>query len=91
MAAPAAARLEVQPSLLGTLALGSFEVPYVDLASQDLVHTRLAVGDDEYAFQRSYPIKGHSAVMPAYVAEALAEGRRVLVAERQERYYVYLA
>ena len=53
--------------------------------------TRLRVGETEYTYDRSYPIKGHSAVMPGAIAELQAQGRQVLVAERSDRYYVYLA
>ncbi len=91
MTAEAPTHLEVDPSLVGGLDLGTIEVPYVNLESQPGVHTRLLVGETAYTYDRSYPIKGHSAVMPGAVAELVAEGRQVLVAERGERYYVYLA
>jgi hypothetical protein len=86
-----AVQLEIDPSLIGTLELAGFEVPYVDLEDELFVHTRLRVGDTEYTYERSYPIKGHSAVMPGAIAELQAQGRRVLVAERNERYLVYVA
>ena len=83
--------LEIDPSLVGTLELAGFDVPYVNLEAQPFVHTRLLVGGTEYTYDRTYPIKGHSAVMPGDVAELQEQGRQVLVAERNERYYVYLA
>ncbi len=86
-----AAPLQIVPSLIGTLELDGFEVPYVNLRDQPFVHTCLRVGETEYKYDHSYPTKGHSAVMPGAVADLLAEGRRVLVAERSERLYVYLA
>ena len=86
-----AVQVEIHPSLIGTLELAGFEVPYVDLENELFVHTRLRVGDTEYTYERSYPIKGHSAVMPGAIAELQAQGRRVLVAERNERYLVYVA
>lgn len=89
MATAAPTHLDVDPSLIGELDLGEFEVPLIDLEREPLIHAHLRAGDSEYVYQRSYPIKGHSAVMPAYVAELLQNGRRVLVAERDERYYVY--
>ncbi len=91
MVAQEATPLQIGPSLIGTLELEGFEVPYVNLADQPFVHTRLRVGETEYTYDRSYPIKGHSAVMPSAVAELLAEGRQVLAVERSERYYLYLA
>ncbi len=90
MTTEAPTHLDVDPSLVGALDLGTLRVPYVDLETAPFVHTRLLVGETEYVYDRSYPIKGHSAIMPGEVAELLAEGRQVLVAERSERYYVYL-
>jgi len=86
-----AAPLEIDPAEVGDLELDRFEVPYVDLEGAPLMHSRLIVGDTEYVYLRSFPIKGHSAVMPAAVAALVAEGRRVLVAERTDRYYVFVA
>jgi hypothetical protein len=91
MAAQEPPALQIEPSSLGTLELDTFTVPYANLADRPFVHTRLRLGEVEYAYDRSYPIFGHSAVMPAAVAELLAEGRNVLVVERNKRYYVYLA
>ena len=91
MVAQEVTHLEVDPSLMGTLELTGFEVPYVDLEDEPFVHTRLRVGGTEYAYDRSFPITGHSAVMPGAIAELQAQGRRVLVAERNERYLVYVA
>jgi len=89
MSTEAPAHLEIDPSRIGELDLGAVKVPLVDLEDEPLVHTHLRAADTEYVYQRSYPIRGHSAVMPAYVAELLQQGRRVLVGERDERYYVY--
>lgn len=83
--------IEIDPSIVGALELDTFHVPYVYLGDQPSVHSRLRVGETEYAYERSYPVRGHSAVMPAAMADLLAEGREVLVAERNERLYVYLA
>ena len=91
MAIQEAMHLDIDPSRIGRLQLEGFEVPYVHLEGEPLVHSRLRVGETEYVYDRSYPIKGHSAVMPGPIGDLLAEGRQVLVAERHERYYVYLA
>ncbi len=91
MAAPKPTPLEIDSELLGTLELDTFKVPYANLADRPFAHTRVRVGQIEYTYDRSYPVYGHSAVMPAAVAELLAEGRKVLVVERNKRYYVYLA
>ena len=91
MATPEAEPLQLDPSLIGALELDTFQVPYVHLEDQPLVHAHLRAGETEYKYDRSYPVKGHSAVMPAAIAELQAEGRQVLVAERNERYYLYVA
>jgi hypothetical protein len=83
--------LEVDRSLLGQLNLGAFDVPFVDLDDYPSVASHLRIDGSEYAYERSFPVKGHSAVMPGAVAELLEAGRTVLVAERNERYLVYLA
>ena len=91
MAAQEEAPLSLDPSLVGALELETFQVPFVNLVDQPFLHTRLRIGETEYMYDRSYPITGHSAVMPGAIADLQAEGRQVLVAERDERYYVYLA
>lgn len=83
--------LELDASLIGTLELETSQVPYVDLEDWPTIHTRVRVSGVEYGYDRSFPVKGHSAVMPAVVAELLGEGKRVLVVERGERYIIYLA
>lgn len=91
MATQEALGLEVHPSRVGTLELDGAAVPYVDLEDEAAVHTRLRVDGTLYVYQRSFPTKGGSAVMPAAIAELQAKGKRVLVAERSERYVVYVA
>ncbi len=85
------AALQIDAALVGALQLEGFEVPYTHLDDEENIHTDLRVGETEYTYDRSFPTKGHSATMPAAIAELQAEGRQVLVAERSERYYVYLA
>jgi hypothetical protein len=87
----AALPVEVDPALIGVLDLEPYELPYVDLNDAPLMHTQLRVGETEYAYQRSFPIKGHSAVMPGAVEELLAQGKQLLIAEHNERYFVYAA
>lgn len=91
MATQQAEMLVVDRSRVGTLELGGMTVPFVDLEDEPFVSSQLRVGDTEYTYSRSFPIKGHGAVMPGVVSELLAAGRSVLVAERRERYYLYLA
>ena len=83
--------IEVDPRQLGTLELANFEVPYVDLEEEPAIRNKLRLNGTEYTYLRSFPIQGHSAVMPAAVEELQAQSKRILVAERKERYYVFAA
>lgn len=83
--------MQIDGSSLGTLELAAFKVPYANLSDRPSAHTRIRVDTVEYTYDQSYPILGHSAVMPDAVAGLLEEGRNVLVIERNRRYYVYLA
>ncbi len=86
-----AAPLEIERSLIGTLQLDGLEAPYVNLDHQPLIRSRLRVGDTEYAYERSIPVPGHSAILPETITQLQSEGRQVLIAERNDRYLVYLA
>ena len=50
----------------------------------------LKVGAQTYKYARSYPIKGYSAVLPAFIKEQLSSGQKPLLIERPDRLYVYL-
>ena len=91
MATEPSAPLELDESLIGGLDLATASVPHVYLDDEPTVPARLRVGGTIYTYDRSFPILGHSAVMPDAIADLLAEERRILVAEREARYYVYLA
>jgi hypothetical protein len=86
-----AAPIEVNSLELGRLELGDLELPYVDLEEAPAVRNKLVLYDTEYTYVRSFPIRGHSAIMPAAVKELIDQGKRILVAERGERYYLYAA
>ena len=81
--------LEIELSLIGSLELEGVDVAYVNLEQLAAIPVRLRVAGIEYNYDRSFPVHGHSAVLPQAIAE-LEEGQRVLVAERQKRYLVYL-
>ena len=55
------------------------------------IRSRLRVGDTEYAYERSVPVRGHSAILPEAITQFQSEGQQVLIAERNDRYFVYLA
>lgn len=90
MASESAPALEIDRSQIGTLDIGTQHVSYVQLQGTLAIGARLSVNGTEYTYQQSVPVLGHSAVMPDIVDEATAEGRTVLIAERDDRYYVYL-
>ena len=78
--------LEMEP-----FALEGLTLPMIRLNDIDLPGTLIKVGGEEYKYERSYPFKGYGAVMPKYVAEQLNAGRKPLVVERLDRYYLYFA
>ncbi len=71
--------------------VGGSWVPFLRLNFIDLPHIEIRVGDQHYRYERSYPSKGHSAVLPRYLQEQMAAGRRPLVVERSGRLYMYFA
>ncbi len=91
MAGEQATAIKVETSGLGVLTLETERVPYVNLVNEPAISARLLIGAEAYTYARSYPIMGNSAVLPAGIAELGAEGRRVLVAERDGRYLIYVA
>lgn len=90
-ATQAPAHLPLAAAAIGTLELEGVEMPYANLEDAPYVHSRIVLDGTEYAYVRSFPVRGHSAVMPGAVRELLGQGKRLLVAERGERYYVYAA
>jgi hypothetical protein len=83
-------RLEIPPERLGTLELDGLWAPYIDLVDLDFLPTRVTIGNDEYAFESSIIIFGHGAVLPAKVRDLRASGRKPVIIEREDRYYVYV-
>ncbi len=82
--------LQVDSQQLGRLELEDLELPYVDLEGEPAVRNKLVLYETEYSYVRSFPIQGHSAIMPGFAKELLAQNKRILVAERHDRYYVYV-
>lgn len=83
--------MEINPANLGTLELDGMWVPYVDLVDEGFVHRRVTVGPDEYGFESSMIVRGHGAVLPGRVREIKAEGKKALILERDDRYYLYVS
>ena len=82
--------MEIDPSQLGTLDLEGAWVPYIDLHDAQFVPTHVKIVDEDYAFKQSFNIFGHGAVMPQAIRQFRAEGKKPVVIEREDRYYVYV-
>ena len=82
---------EYDDTLLEPFNEDGVSVPLLRLNRVALPPVELRVGGSAYRYERSYPIKGHSAVMPKYLKEQMGAGKRPLVVERISRYYVYMA
>jgi hypothetical protein len=81
--------LEIDAAQLGTLELDGTWVPYIDLHDAEFMPTRLKVVRDEYGFESSMIIQGHGAVLPQKIRELKSAGKKPLVVERGDRYYIY--
>lgn len=81
--------LELDDALLEPFPADGLMVPLIRMTTGSLPSVEIRVGDQAYRYDRSYPIKGHSAVMPRYLREQLAAGKRPLLIERPDRFYVY--
>lgn len=66
-------------------------VARVRMTTYGLPEVEITVGDQQYEYQRSFPIKGQSATVPKAVRELLAENKTPLVLERPDRFYIYVA
>jgi hypothetical protein len=65
-------------------------VPEIRLTtSEDAPKVEIMVGEQAYRYDRSVPIKGHSAHLPKYLREQMAAGKSPLLIERPDRLYVY--
>jgi hypothetical protein len=83
--------LEIDGTRIGTLEIDrDVWVPYIDLVDVEFVPTRIRVGRDEYAFKRSAPVLGYGAILPQEIREARAAGKKPMIVERDERYYLFL-
>ena len=83
--------LEFDDAALEGFPADGLQVPLIRMTAGGLPTVAIRIGSQEYQYDRSYPIKGHSAVMPAYLREQVAAGKRPLLIERPDRFYVYFA
>ena len=70
---------------------GGLLVPLIRMTAGGLPSVDIKVGDQQFRYDRSYPYKGQSAVMPAFLREQVAAGKKPLLVERPDRFYVYFA
>lgn len=83
--------MELDPSELGTLDLEGAWVPYADLHDSGFLPTRVQIGADEYAYSSSMIISGHGAVLPQRIKQLRDSGKKPIVLERDNRYYVFVS
>ena len=83
--------MEINAAQLGTLELDGMWVPYVDLYDAGFIHRRVTLGRDEYGFESSMIVRGHGAVLPGRIRELKAAGKKSLIIEREDRYYLYVS
>ena len=81
--------LELDETQLDTLALDGMEVPRIRLHGPP-PYTEAMLGDTEYRYEKSFPVKGHGAELPNFIREQMAAGKTPLILERETRFYVYL-
>ncbi len=81
--------LELEDVDLEPLALDGMEVPRLHYHGSP-PFTTLKFDGQEYQYERSFPVKGHGASLPNFLRERMAEGKKPLLVERADRFYVYL-
>jgi hypothetical protein len=83
--------MQFEDTELEELPLEGLLVPRIRMTTFGLPDIEIMVGDQEYLYERSYPIKGHSATLPKAVREGMGAGKKPLIIERSERFYLYFA
>jgi hypothetical protein len=83
--------LEIEDAELEPLEMDGLLVPVLRMTRGDPPHIEVRLGGLDYRYDRSYPERGYAAVLPEYLREQMASGKRPLLIERSERLYVYLS
>ena len=83
--------MEIDYSDLGTLDLDGMWVPFIDLVDAGFLPTRLTVSGAQYDWESSILVKGHGAVLPGKVRALRASGKKPLIVERDDRYFVFVS
>ena len=81
--------LELDELEIETLPLDGIEVPRIRFYGAP-PYTQARLGEREYRYERSFPVKGHGAKLPNFLREQMAAGKSPLLLERDERFYLYL-
>ena len=82
--------LELDDLDLEPLPLDGMEVPRIRVHGPP-PFTQAKLGEQEYRYERSYPVKGHGANLPDFIREQMGAGKKPLVLERENRFYIYLS
>lgn len=83
------ALLELDEAELEPLPLDGMDVPRIRVGGPP-PYWAVRLGGQEYRYERSFPVKGHGASLPDFLREHMAAGRKPLLVERLDRFYVYL-
>jgi hypothetical protein len=83
--------LELDEDAIEAFPVDGLVVPLVRMTSAPVPPVQLRVEGHDYQYDSSYPIKGYAAIMPSYIKEQIAGGKRPLLVERPDRFYVYFA
>ena len=82
---------EFEEDQLEPLPIDGMLIPRIRLTLEEAPpFHQVKVGEQAYQYEKSYPIKGHSATLPRFVREQMGAGRKPLLIERPTRYLVYL-
>ncbi len=84
--------LQFEVSDIEGFPMDSLTLPRIRMTTGDMPpDSEIRVGDQVYEYERSTPIKGHSAHLPRYLNEQIVAGKQPLILERVDRFYVYFA
>ena len=82
--------MEFETSDLDVFVIDGMNVPEIrQTTGEPAPKIEIKVGEQSYHYDRSVPIKGHSAHLPKYLREQMAAGKHPLLIERPDRLYVY--
>jgi hypothetical protein len=83
---------ELDESLLEPLPIDGITVPLFRMTQEERPpYFEVKLGGQAYRYERSYPIRGFSALLPDFIRTQMDAGKRPLLIERPQRYLVYLS